>query len=118
MTGQVADRVKETTTTTGTGDITLAGAASGFRTFNTAFGTNVYFYYCVTDANGTGWEVGRGYLSGSTTLVRAFPLASSNSGALITLSAGTHTIFCTISADFMQDLNGKIMAAQTGMNLP
>lgn len=114
----VADRVKETTSTTGTGNVTLAGAATGFQTFNTAFGTNVNFYYCITDANGTGWEVGRGYLSASTTLVRSVVLASTNSNNAISLSAGTHTVFCTIAADLVENLNGKMLAAATGMNLP
>ena len=118
MAGLVADRVKETTTTTGTGDITLAGAASGFQSFNTAFGTGTFFYYCVLDANGTGWEVGRGYLSGSTTLVRAVPLQTTNSDAAISLSAGTHTVFCTLAGDLFEDLNGKMLTTSLGMNMP
>lgn len=118
MPSKVADRVKETTNTTGTGDVTLAGAVAQFQSFNAAFGTNVYLYYTLIDANGVGWEVGRGYLSGSTTLVRQYVLASSNSGSAITLSSGTHTVICTISADMMADINGKILAFQNGMNLP
>lgn len=118
MPRQVFDRVKETTTTTGTGDVTTAGAATGFQTFNTAFGTGTYFYYCITDANGTAWEVGRGYLSASTTLKRSVILASSNANAAINLSAGTHTVFCTIAADLIENLNGKCVATACGMNLP
>lgn len=118
MTGMVADRVKETTSTTGTGTLTLAGAATGFQTFNAAFGTNVFFYYCIEDGNGTAWEVGRGYLSGSTTLVRAFPLETTNSNNAISLSATTHTVFSTLAADLFQDLNGKILAITSGLNIP
>jgi hypothetical protein len=118
MTGVVADRVKETTTTSGTGNITLAGAVASFQTFNAAFNTNVYFYYCIVDADGVDWEVGRGYLSGSTTLVRSVILASSNSNTVVSLSAGTHSIFSTIPADLIEDLNGKILSTITGMNLP
>lgn len=118
MTGMVADRVKETSTTTGTGNVTLAGAVTQFQTFNTAFGTNVYFYYCIVDGNGTAWEVGRGYLSASTTLVRSVVLASTNSNAAINLSANTHTVFNTISADLIEDINGKILSTSQGMNLP
>lgn len=118
MTGVVADRVKETTTTTGTGSITTLGAVTGFQTFNTAFGTNVYFYYCITDVNGTGWEVGRGYLSASTTLVRSVILASSAANAAITLSAGTHSVFSTIPADLIENLSGKMLAVATVLNLP
>lgn len=90
-----ADRVRETSTTTGTGNITLAGAVTGFRTFNTAFGTSVRFYYTV--ARSTEWEVGIGYLSDATTLVRETVLGSSNSGAAVSFSAGTKDVFATIS---------------------
>lgn len=117
MSALVADRVKETTTTTGTGDVTLAGAVSQFRTFNAAFGTNVWFYYCIQDANGAAYEVGRGYLSGSTTLVRSVIFVSSNSNAVVSLSAGTHTVFCTLAADLFGDVNGKILATSSGLNL-
>lgn len=114
----VADRVKETTTTTGTGTLTLAGAVSGFQTFNSAKGLSTYFYYCILDANGTAWEVGRGYLSGSTSLVRDVILASSNSNNAINLSAGTHTVFITIPADAHEDLNGQMYASARGMDMP
>ena len=119
MTGVVADRVKETTNTTGTGSLTLLGASSGFQSFNSGLGLNVYFYYAIEDGNGTAWEVGRGYLSGTTTLVRSFPLqGSSGANTAITLSGTTpHTVFCTIAADLIEDLNGKILATSTGMNL-
>ena len=94
----VADRVKDTSTTTGTGDLTLSGTApTGFQSFNTAFGTNVRFPY-VIDSGGADWEVGFGYLSASTTLVREEVTASSNSGSAVNLSAGTKTVFCTLSA--------------------
>jgi len=118
VSGLVADRVKETTSTTGTGNLSLSGAVAQFQTFNSAFGTNVYFYYCITDGNGTSWEVGRGYLSGSTTLVRAYVQVSTNSNSAISLSSNTHTVFSTIAADLIEDLNGKIIAIATGMNLP
>lgn len=93
------DRVKETSTTTGSGVLTLAGAATGFITFNTAFSTNKPFYYVID--GGSEWEVGLGYLSGSTTLVRQAILASSNSGSVVTLSAGTKTVFHDAPADFL-----------------
>ena len=90
------DRVKETTTTTGTGNITLAGAATGFQSFNTAFRVAPPFYYTI--ALGAEWEVGIGHLSGSTTLVRDVVYASTNSNALVSFSAGTKDVFCTIPA--------------------
>ena len=90
-----ADRVKDTTTTTGTGDLTLSGTApTGYQTFNAAVGQGPRFYYAIVSA-GAEWEVGRGYLSGATTLVRETVLASSNSGAVVSLSSGSKDVFIT-----------------------
>ena len=66
----LANRVKETTSTTGTGSFTTTGAASNFQTFNTAFGTNKRFVYWAINDTDNEWETGIGYLSASTTLVR------------------------------------------------
>jgi hypothetical protein len=98
-----SDRVKETSTTTGTGDLTTAGALTGYRTFNAAVGQGIYFDYCIeaVDSNGapTGdWEVGQGRMSASTTLVRARVYASSNSNALVSFAAGTKYVFLTFPA--------------------
>lgn len=115
--GLVADRVKETTTTTGTGNVTLAGAATQFQSFNTAFGTNSFFYYTIVDGNNTSWECGEGYLSAATTLVRSKVTASSTAGAsAISLSANTHTVFCSITAELMSDETGKIYVMARSMN--
>jgi hypothetical protein len=88
------DRVHETSTTTGTGDFTLAGAATGKVTFTSRFATNERFAYCIQGAT-TEWEVGIGYLSGSTTLVRETVLASSNSDAAVNFSSGSKDVFNT-----------------------
>lgn len=114
----IGDRVKETSTTTGTGTLTLAGAATGFRTFNDAFGTNVYFYYVIQDGNGTAWETGRGYLSTSTTLVRDAVHRSSNSNNAISLSATTHTVFSTLTEDAYDGLQGRRYATARGFDMP
>ena len=88
----LADRVQETTTTTGTGTVTLAGAVTGFRTF-AAIGNSNTTYYTITD--GTNWEVGIGtYTSSGTTLSRTTVLSSSNAGSLVSFGAGTKTVFC------------------------
>ena len=101
----VKDRVKETTTTTGTGTLTLAGAVAQFQSFSGIGNGNTTFYTLV-DANGTGWEVGIGtYTSAGTTLARTTILESSNANAAITLSAGTHTVFCGLPADKAVYLN-------------
>lgn len=92
------DRVKETTTTTGTGTITLAGVVSGFQSFATIGNANTT-YYCIADQNGPNWEVGLGtYTSAGTTLSRDTVLASSNGGALVSFTAGTKEVFCTYPA--------------------
>ena len=93
----VKDRVKETTTTTGTGTYTLAGAVTGIETFGSVGNSNTT-YYCCTD--GTNFEVGIGtYTSSGTTLARTTILQSSNSDSAVNWSAGTRTIFCTYPAD-------------------
>lgn len=106
--GIAKDRCMETSTTTGTGAITLAGAVTGYRTFTSALSLDRFFDYCIeaVDANGvpTGdWEVGEGYLSGTTTLVRQVVTASSNANAVVNLAAGTKRVFVTFAAAEMQD---------------
>ena len=92
----VKDRVQETTTTTGTGTVTLAGAVTGFQTF-AAIGDGNTCYYAIT--SGTDWEVGLGtYTASGTTLSRDTILESSNSGSAITLS-GTSNVFVTYPAE-------------------
>lgn len=94
------NRVKETSTTTGTGDLTLAGAVTGFQTFNAAFATNKQFEYAIEPQTANGeWEAGEGYLSGASTLVRARPLTgSAGDNTLVTFSAGTKNVFATLNA--------------------
>lgn len=90
----VADRVMETSTTTGTGTYTLAGAKTGYRAFTSAFSTGAAVYYCATD--GTDWEVGVGtFTTSGTTLSRDSIFASSNAGSAVSWAAGTRDVFCT-----------------------
>ena len=108
----VKDRVKETSTTTGTGTITLAGAVSGYQAFS-VIGNGKTTWYAIE--SGTDWEVGIGtYTLSGTTLSRDTILESSNSGSAITL-AGTSTVFCTYPAE--ESISGLPHAAlmtQTG----
>lgn len=91
----LASRVKDTSTTAGSGNLTLSGSApTGYQTFNAAFGTNVRFDYAIENSVNGEWEVGVGYLSAATTLVRETVTESSNSGAAVTFSAGTQTVWC------------------------
>ena len=114
----VADRVKETTTTTGTGNLALAGAVSGFQTFNTAFSTSKFFTYVLLDVNGTEWETGKGYLSGATTLVRHRVYKSTNSNNAISLSATGSTVFCDAHAQYFDNINGKLIAMSKSLPMP
>jgi hypothetical protein len=92
----LADRVQETTTTTGTGTITLAGAVSGFQSF-AVIGTGNTTYYTIT--SGSAWEVGVGtYTAAGTTLARTTILASSAGGAAISLT-GTSNVFVTYPSE-------------------
>jgi hypothetical protein len=95
----VKDRVNETSTTTGTGTFTLAGAVTGFQTF-AAIGDGNTTYYTIVLQGGTEWEVGLGtYTSSGTTLSRDTVLSSSAGGTTkVTFSAGTKNVFCDYPA--------------------
>ena len=89
----LADRVRETSTTTGTGTITLAGAVYGYQSFS-AVGNANQTYYTIFDQTSGAWEVGIGtYTSSGTTLSRTTVLSSSNGGALVNFGAGTKDVF-------------------------
>ena len=90
----LADRVQETTTTGGTGTITLGGAVTGYRTFAAAFSVNDILYYTIDNGAGE-WEVGSGTLTTTGTLSRDSVLESSNSNALVNFSSGTKRVFCS-----------------------
>lgn len=98
-----ADRVLETTTTTGAGDITLAGAVTGFQRFDTAtrIGATCECAILGVDGNGTPtgeWETGLYTYSATNTLQRTAVQDSSNSGAVVTFSAGTKQVMMTANA--------------------
>jgi hypothetical protein len=110
------DRVRETTTTVGTGAISLAGAVTGYQAFSTIGNTNTTYY---TIAGGSQWEVGIGtYSSSGNTLARTTVLASSNSNSLVNFTAGTKDVFVTQPAEraIYTNANGTQIVA-TG-NLP
>ena len=95
---RLGNRVKDSSTSTGTGDFTLSGTAPvGFVTFNSNFSTNTRFGYAISSSGGAEWEIGVGYLSAATTLVRDTVRDSSNAGALVSFSAGTKDVYCDIS---------------------
>jgi hypothetical protein len=113
----INDRVKETSTTTGTGTFTLAGAVTGFETFSSAIGnTNTTYYSIVNTTNGE-FEVGLGTV-GAGTLSRDTIISSSNSDAAVDFAAGTKNVFCTLPASkaVILDSSGNIVA-NNGSNL-
>lgn len=95
----VKDRVKESSTTTGTSDFVLGGAAAGFQTFAVIGNTNTTYYAAVDQATGD-WEVGIGtYSSTGPTLTRDTVFESSNSGSKVNFAAGSKDVFCTYPAE-------------------
>ena len=105
----VSDRIKETSTTTGTGTLNLGGAVTGFETFTVNLSNSDTTYYCCTD--NTDFEVGLGtFTSSGTTLARTTILASSNSNNAVNWSSGTRTVFCTLPAAkaVFLDANGEL----------
>lgn len=101
------DRVKETSTTTGTGTLTLGGAVTDYQAFSSAIGNGNTTYYVID--SGTEWEVGLGTV-GAGTLSRDTILASSNSGSAVNFGAGTKTVWCDYPAGkaIYKDANGNI----------
>lgn len=98
-----ADRVKETTTTQGTGAYLLSGALTACRTFSSVCSIGDTVGYCAVDVNSAGvatgaWEVGVGTFGSGNTLARTSIQASSNSNAAVSWTAGTRHIFLTVTA--------------------
>ena len=109
----VKDRVQETSTTTGTGTLTLAGAVAGFQSFSVIGNANTTYYAIVMDSS---FEIGIGtYTLSGTTLSRTTVLESSNAGSLVNFSAGTKSVFCTYPAEqgLYLDASGNAIALGT-----
>lgn len=111
----LADRVKETSLTTGTGTITLAGAVLGYQSFS-VIGNGNTTYYVIAGQNSAEWEVGIGtYTAAGTTLSRSTVLASSNSGSLVNFSAGAKDVFVSYPAgkSVNLDASGNLVTGAT-----
>ena len=113
----VNDRVKETSTTTGTGTFTLAGAVTGFETFSSAIGNTNTTYYAIVNTTNSEFEVGLGTV-GAGTLARTTIISSSNSDSAVDFAAGTKNVFVTLPASksVILDSSGNIVA-NNGSNL-
>jgi len=96
----INNRVRETTSTTGTGAVTLGGAVDGFQTFAAGIGNSNTTYYAISLNTASEWEVGLGTLNGdSSTLTRTTVLESSNSDSAVDFAAGSKEIFCTLPSE-------------------
>jgi hypothetical protein len=104
----INNRVRETTSTTGTGAVTLGGAVGGFQTFAAGIGNDNTTYYAISINTESEWEVGLGTLnSDSSTLTRTTVLESSNSDSAVDFSAGSKEVFCTLPSEKAVYLDGS-----------
>ena len=114
----INDRVKETSTTTGTGAFTLDGAQTGFDTFALGIGGSNTTYYAIFNQGTSEWEVGLGTLdAGGTVLTRTTVITSSNSDSVVTFTSGTKDVFCTLPASkavYLDSTGAPIGAASDG----
>lgn len=88
----IKDRVRESSSTTGTGNIALAGAVGGYRRFSAVMSVSDTCWYAIV-LPGSSWETGIGTYSSANTLTRTTVLESSNSDALVNFGAGTKDVF-------------------------
>lgn len=93
----LSDRVKETTTTTGTGAVTLLGAVSQYQAFSSVLADGDTTLYAIVGQSGTEWETGLGTWNTGGTLTRTTVYQSSNSDTVVTFSAGTKDVFTQLS---------------------
>tara|TARA_R100001440_G_scaffold18652_4_gene31589 strand:+ start:58 stop:1008 length:951 start_codon:yes stop_codon:yes gene_type:complete len=115
----VKDRVKETTTSTGTGAISLAGAQPNFRTFASVLSNADTTYYAIIDNTNLAFEVGLGtYASSGNTITRTTVLSSSNSNSAVNFSAGTKDVLLTYPADkaVYEESDGSVLIENLELN--
>jgi hypothetical protein len=114
----LADRVRETTTTAGTGTVTLGGAYAGFQSFS-VIGNGNTTYYAIVDSTTGAWEVGIGtYTASGTTLSRDTVLSSSNSGSLVNFAAGTKDVIVTQPSERAVYVVGSSVVAENSATVP
>ena len=106
---KIEDRVRETTTTTGTGTYSLDGTIAGFQSFVTAIGDGNTTYYAVVNRSANEWELGIGTVADATpdTLARTTVISSSNSDNAVSFSAGTKDVFVTLPSSKSTFINGS-----------
>tara|TARA_R100001594_G_scaffold2116_4_gene8602 strand:+ start:2912 stop:3295 length:384 start_codon:yes stop_codon:yes gene_type:complete len=117
----INDRVKESSSTSGTGTIALAGVVQGFETFAAGIGNNNETYYAIYEDGTSNWEVGRGTLDAtSANLARTEVISSSNSDAAVNFTGNTLDVFCTLPASkavYLDASGSPVGAASSGFAL-
>lgn len=112
----VEDSVLETTTTTGTGDITLAGALSAaWKAFSGVCAVGDKAFYSIEAVDGSGnrtgeWETGQGTYSAANTLTRSCIHRSSNANAAVSFSAGTKRVSIQATAGQLRGVRSATVA--------
>lgn len=112
---KIFNRAKETTTATGTGDLALAGAATGYQAWSARYKHGDTFPYCCAGQGTAEWEAGIGWYNATTNAVsRQTVLESSNSDTLVSFSAGTKDIFVgqPTELNLIQKSSGAVSAGQ------
>lgn len=110
-----SDRVRDTSTTTGTGSITVSGTApTGYQTFSAVLSVADTFYYGIQGQTTSEWEVGIGTYSSANVFARTTVISSSNSNTAVTFSAGTKDVFTTLAASRTVQLNSSGNATALG----
>lgn len=117
-----ADRVLDSSTSTGTGAFVVSGTpAAGYRTFSAVMSVGDTCYYSIQGQTTSEWEVGLGTYSSANTLTRTTVYSSSNSGSAVTFSAGTKNVFITMVASKSPQLdpsgNVTALGTPTSVNL-
>jgi hypothetical protein len=113
----LAERVRETCSSPGTGTVTLLGAPAGYQRFS-AVGNGNTTYYTIADQSGSNWEVGIGTWSTGNTLARTTVLSSSNAGSLVNFNTGIQDVFLTYPASRSVYVDGTSVTFTNSANLP
>ena len=116
------DRVKETTSTTGTGAISLGGAVANFQAFSAVLSDTDTTYYAIIDVTNSDYEIGLGtYSSGGNTLARTTILESSNGGSAVSFGAGSKNVFIAYPAEksvYLDDSNQLVINSTAVTSTP
>ena len=103
-----ADRVRDTSTSTSTGNFTVSGTApTGFRTLSAVLSASDTFYYAIQGQGTSEWEIGLGTYSSTNVFARTTVLSSSNAGSAVNFSAGTKDVFLTLAASKTIQINAS-----------